>query len=113
VTKNINTITKTEFNATYRYIDDLIALNNSQFERIKYDIYPISYLNLKNTDEVPGSKVHYLDLSIQINQSKFLTTTYDKRDDFGFEIISYPFLEGNYPELPTPWCLYISAHQIL
>lgn len=100
ITENLAHINKTHYNATFRYIDDLLVCNNPNFDAIKYDIYPSQFLNLKQTDVVSDSKVHYMDLTIETCSGRFITSTFDKRDDFGFEIINYPFLEGNYPEIP-------------
>ena len=48
---------------------------------------------------------HYLLLSITnvIVSSKF----YDKRDDFNFEIVNFPFLDGDVPRSPS-YGVYIS-----
>ena len=34
---------------------------------------------------------------------------YDKRDDFDFEIVNFPFLDGDVPR-STSWSLYLSIH---
>ena len=66
------------FMYTYRYIDDLINLNDgNKFEQIFSQIYP-SELSLKkeNTD---NSQATFLDLDIHINNNKFEYKLYDKR----------------------------------
>ncbi|KAH3731041.1 hypothetical protein DPMN_057046 [Dreissena polymorpha] len=35
------------------------------------------------------------------------TSLYDKRDDFNFEIVNFPFLDGNIPKGPS-YGIYIS-----
>ena len=37
----------------------------------------------------------------------FLLKTYDKRDDFNFEIVNFPFLDGEVPRSPS-YGVYIS-----
>ena len=39
----------------------------------------------------------------------FLQKNYDKRDDFEFEIVNFPFLDGNVPR-STSYGIYISQH---
>ena len=41
--------------------------------------------------------VSYLDISITIFESKYVTTVYDKRDDFNFKIVKFPFMDSNIP----------------
>ena len=41
----------------------------------------------------------YLDLHLEIDtRGRINTTLYDKRDDFDFPIVNFPFLSGNTPE---------------
>ena len=62
-------------NKTYRYIDDLLALNNPQFVKSIGKIYPPQ---LEPT-EGPIT-CSYLDLNISISGHRFHTDLYDKRD---------------------------------
>ena len=50
--------------------------------------------------------VSYLDTSITISE-KFVTTIYDKRDDFNFHIVNFPYLDSNIPTRPA-YGVYIS-----
>ena len=44
----------------------------------------------------------YLDCLLEINKSgKLSTKLYDKRDDFNFPIVNFPFLCGNIPASPS------------
>ena len=94
------------FNQTYRYIDDLISINNASFEKHVKDIYP-PCLELKNTTEsLTGTS--YLDLYICKGPSGELTTKlYDKRDVFNFDIVNYPFMDSNIPITPA-YGIYVS-----
>ena len=80
-----------------RYIDDLLNLNDDGYMgRIYKDIYPEEMtLNKTNTS---SSSATFLDLNINIINGKFVTTVYDKRNDFGFKVISLPHFTSNVPE---------------
>ena len=88
------------FNFTFRYIDDLISLNNTVFESYLNQIYPpeLSITKETNSDKVAS----YLDLLITVKDGQFHTKLYDKRDDFNFKIVNYPYpLASNIPEKPA------------
>ena len=53
-------------------------------------------LTLKRTTE-SDTKLSYLDVSISICHGKFVTEVYDKRDNFNFNIVNYPFMCSNIP----------------
>ena len=42
--------------------------------------------------------------------SVFKTETYDKRDDFEFDIVNFLFLNGDVPLSNILWCLYFSTY---
>ncbi len=80
----------------FRYQDDLISLNDDGLlRRVLADIYPIEMII--NCTNVSPRKCNYLDMSISIYRGKFRVTLYDKRKDYSFHVISYPFLDGNIP----------------
>ena len=76
-----------KFNDTIRYTDDLLTVNNSKFEKEICNIYPPE-LTLKRTSESERN-LSYLDISISICGSKYVTEVYDKRDDFNFDIVIF------------------------
>ena len=90
---------------TVRYIDDLLTLNNNNFEEEIPNIYP-SELTFKRTSE-SDTKLPYLDISISICSSKYVTEVYDKRDAFNFNIVNFPYMSSNIPANPT-YGVYIS-----
>ena len=102
--KNNITLAK-RFNFTTRYIDDVLTLNNSRFVTEIRHIYP-SELDLKRTTE-NSTSLSYLDVLITIDKGKYSTDVYDKRDDFGFNIVNFPHLCGNIPSKPA-YGVYIS-----
>ena len=64
-------------------------------------------LNKANTSDKDTS---FLDLNIITVLGGFCnihTSVYDKRDDFGFPIINFPWLSGDVPRLPS-YGIYIS-----
>ena len=86
------------FRFVYRYIDDLLILNdNGNFDQIFSDIYP-NVLELKSTG-LSTSHATYLDMDISIkpNDKTFNCTLFDKRNDFKFDVISLPNLKSNIP----------------
>ena len=58
-------------------------------------IYP-SELQL-NKVNISDSEVAFLDLHLFISNDIVFTKIYDKRDDFDFEIVNFPFLDGDVP----------------
>ena len=80
----------------FRYQDDLISFNDEGLLNSSLDkIYPKEMV-VNNTNISP-CKCSYLDLTISIFRNKYLVKLYDKRKDYKFNVISYPFLDGNIP----------------
>jgi len=74
------------FNFTFRYIDDVLSLNNSRFGDFVDRIYPIG-LEIKDTTDTDRS-ASYLDLHLEIDSEwRSRMQLYDKRDDFNFPIV--------------------------
>ena len=88
------------FNLTYRYIDDVLSINNPEFENYLGQMYPAE-LEIKDTTESTTS-ASYLDFLLSIGRDGQLhTSIYDKRDDFNFHITNFPFLSSNIPSSPA------------
>ena len=68
-------------------------------------IYP-SELQL-NKANVSDTEDSFLDLHLSISDGFVKTKIYDKRDDFGFDIVNFPFLDGDTPR-STSYGAYIS-----
>ena len=62
--------------------------------------------HLKRTSESERN-LSYLDISISICGGKYVTEVYDKRDDFNFDIVNFPYMCSNIPAKPT-YGVYIS-----
>jgi hypothetical protein len=88
-----------------RYIDDLLTLNNATFHSAIADIYPRD-LQLKKTTECE-TQLSYLDILVTIENRKYSTAVYDKRDNFNFNIVNFPYLSSNIPSGPA-YGVYIS-----
>ena len=68
-------------------------------------IYP-SELQL-NKANASDTEAAFLDLHLSISNDLVSTKIYDKRDDFDFEIVNFPFLDGDIPR-STFYGVYIS-----
>ena len=53
------------------------------------------------------TEASFLDLHLSISDGFVKTKIYDKRDDFDFDIVNFPFLDGDVP-LSTSYGVYIS-----
>ena len=94
------------FNFTYRYIDDVLSINNSRFVEFLPLIYPPE-LEVKETTDT-ASSASFLDLYLEFDDRGQLSTKiYDKRDDFNFKIINFPNMCSNIPASPA-YGVYIS-----
>ena len=78
------------FNSTSRYLDDLLNIENPYFEGMVNQIYPSE-----------------LDLHLSISNGFVSSKIYDKRDEFDFNIVNFPFLDGDVPRRPS-YGVYIS-----
>ena len=77
------------FNSTSRYLDDLLNVDNPNFELMVGLIYPTE-LQL-NKAYSSDTEAPFLDLNLSIIDSIVASKLYDKRDDF--EIVNFPFLD--------------------
>ena len=92
------------FNSTSRYLDDLLNIDNPYFEQMIGQIYPTELqLNKANSS---NTEAPFLDLNLSITNGIASSKIYDKRDDFNFEIVNFPFL-GDVSRSPS-YGVYIS-----
>ena len=88
------------FNFTYKYIDDVLSINNPEFENYLGQMSPVE-LEIKDTKD-SNTSASYLDLLLSIGRDGQLhTSIYDKRDDFNFHITNFPYLSINIPTSPA------------
>ena len=93
------------FNATSRYLDDLLNIDNPYFEQMVGKIYPTELqLNKANSSD---PEAPFLNLNLSITNGIVSSKIYDKWDDFNFEIVNFQFLDGDVPHSPS-YGVYIS-----
>jgi hypothetical protein len=99
LTKNEKKLDRS-FNFRFRYIDDVLSLHNSRLGDFVDRIYPIE-LEIKDTTDRDMS-ASYLDLHLAIDsEGRLRTKLYDKRNDFNFPIVNFPFICNNIPAAPV------------
>ena len=91
------------FNTTFRYLNDILNINNVYFDNMVSQIYPSELQLIKvNTSDTEDA---FLDLHLSIPNG-VSTKIYDKRNDFDFKIVNFPFLDGDVP-CSTAYGVYI------
>ena len=92
------------FNTTSRYLDDILNINYVNDNMVN-QIYPSELqLNKTNTSDTEAA---FLDWHLSISNVIVSTKNYDKRDDFDFEIVNFPFLDCDVPR-STSYGVHIS-----
>ena len=87
------------FNSTSRYLDDLLNIDNPYFEQMLGQVYPTELqLNEANSSD---TEAPFMDLNLSITNGIVSSKIYDKRDDFNFEIVNFPFLDEDVPYSPS------------
>ena len=62
-------------------------------------IYPTELqLNKVNASDTESA---FLDINLSINNDNVSTKIYDKRDESDFDIVNFPFLDGDVPRRPS------------
>ena len=83
------------FNSTSLYLDDLLNIDNPYFEGMVNQIYPPE-LQL-NKANISDTEAPFLDLHLSVANGFVSSKIYDKRDDFDFDIVNFPCLDGDVP----------------
>ena len=94
------------FSDTSRYLDDIYSPSITLHLRNIFPIY-ISIRTSVNKANNSDKETSFLDLNIKVIGSDIHTRVYDKRNDFGFPIVNFPWLSGDVPRLPS-YGIYIS-----
>ena len=85
--------------------EDFLILDTDASEGMVNRIYPPELqLNKANTAD---TEAPFLDLHLSISSGFVSSKIYDKRDDFDFDIVNFPFLDGDVPR-STSYGVYIS-----
>ena len=86
-------------------VDNLLNIDNPYFERMVTQIYPTELqLNKANSTD---NEAAFLDLHLLISYGFVSSKIYDKRDDFDFDIVNFPFLDADVSCAPS-YEVYIS-----
>ena len=87
------------FNSSSGYYDDLLNIDNPYFEQMVGQIFPTELqLNKANSSD---TEAQFLDLNLSKLNGIVSSKIYNKRDDFNFEIVNFPFLDGYVPRAPS------------
>ena len=82
-----------------------LPVHSESLKRMVNQIYPPELqLNKANTSD---TEAPFLDLHLFISNGLISSKIYDKRDDFDFDIVNFPFLDGDVPRRPS-YGVYIS-----
>ena len=93
------------FNSTSRYLDDLLNIANPYFESMVNQIYlPELQLNKAYVSDTRGP---FLDLNHSVSNGFVSSKINDKRNDFDFDIVNFPFLDAGLPRRAS-YSVYIS-----
>ena len=93
------------FSSTSRYLDDLLNIDNTYSAGLISQINPPELqLNKANSSD---TETAFSDLHLSIVDGFVSCKIYDKRDDFDFEIVNFPFLDGDVPRAAS-YGVYIS-----
>ena len=100
------------FKSTSRYLDDLLNIDNSYFEGMVNRIYPPELqLNKANTSD---TEAPFWDLHLSISNGYVSSKISDKRDDFDFDIVIFPFfLMVAFPALPLTGFIFLNLFGLL
>ena len=87
------------------YVLYLLNIDNPYFEQMVGQIYPTELqLNKANSSD---TEAPFLDLNLSLKNGIVSSKIYDKWDDFNFEIVNFPFHDGDVPRSPS-YGVYIS-----
>ena len=92
-------------------MDFLLNIDNPYFEQMVGQIYPTELqLNKANSSD---TEVSFLDMNLSITNGVVSSEIYDKRDDFNFEIVNFPFLMEMFPALLPMVYIFLSLFVLL
>ena len=86
-------------------LQDLLNIDNPNFEGMVHQIYPPE-LQL-NKANISDTEAPFLDLHLSVSNGFFFSKIYDKRDDFDSDIVIFLFLDGDVPRRAS-YGVYIS-----
>ena len=79
-------------------------IDNNFFDSMVNHIYPSEFQLNRPTSQIQRPHFRFI---LSISNGFVETKLYDKRDDFDFDIVNFPFLDGDVPR-STCYGVYIS-----
>ena len=87
------------FHITFRYIDDVLSIDNPLWKDAVREIYPDALTLADTSPSDEKDPVHFLGMDIVgTDDNRFRLWVYDKRDDFQFVVRRYPRMESLIPQ---------------
>ena len=93
------------FNSASRYLNNVLNIDSIYFDKMVDRIYPTE-LQLNRANSADTEAPCFLDLNLCISKCIVSTKIYDKRENFDFDIVSFPFWTAMYPI----WGKHISTY---
>ena len=88
--KNTNYGVAGKYANIFRFIDDLIAVNDRKKFKNYYDeIYPPDLILKK--EKTSHTETAFLDFHLYINERQIDTSLYDKRNSYNFNVVRFPY----------------------
>ena len=100
------------FDSTSRYLDDLLKIDNIHCQHMVHRIHVYSAELQLNKANASDPEAVFLDLNLSIHNDIVSTKIYDRRDDFNFDIVNFPFINGDVPQRPS-YGVYIYISQLI
>ena len=98
-----------DFSSTSIYLDDVLNIDNKYLDGLISQIYP-SELQINKTSS-SETEAPSLDLHLSILDGFISYKIYDKRNDFDFEIVKFPCLDGTFL-FKQLRCLYLATYSV-
>ena len=70
-------------------------------------VWSIKFIHQLNKANISDTEAPFLDLHLSVANGFVSSKIYDKRDDFDFDIVNFPFLDGDVPRRAS-YGVYIS-----
>ena len=98
------------FNFTFRYIDDVLSLNNCRFGDFVDRNYTIE-LEIKDTTDTDRS-ASYLDLHLEVDSESRLKTKFSTKEMFQFSYCELSIYMQQHSSSTCIWSIYLSDDTI-
>ena len=99
------------FGSVSRCLGGLLNIDNNFFDGMVNRICP-SELRL-NGANVSDAEASFLNLHLYVSDGFVKTNIYDKRDDFGFDVVNFPFLDGDVPRSASCGVTFLNLFDLL